>query len=256
MPDTLDLLVSEGIKRPRSGIPDRWMQKKVSNAMVKVLPPNEAAAIVASESARSKNSKKAAFSRGGDLDSEKNTAKAKGTDPRGQSRQRPEATTQRRLQDRNIDSDADNEATARKRNRREVNGRARRQRRQQDGQYKPIYTGRPSSSRKTISQMRKGDPPSPNTKLWPEMDTFRRLLRQEADFRLRILGKDWTETVRQETIWRHKLYADWLWTLKNGIGDPIVESRSDRFRRIQEQSRREEEDDFRKRTRRLRGENR
>ena len=88
------------------------------------------------------------------------------------------------------------------------------------------------------------------------MDTFRRWLRKEADFRLRILGKDWTETVRQETIWRHNLYSDWLWTLKNGIGEPIVESRSDRSRRLREQARREEEDDLRKRRKRLQGKRR
>lgn len=63
------------------------------------------------------------------------------------------------------------------------------------------------------------------------MDTFRDLLRSEAGLRLRILGDDWSDIVKEESDWRLDLYKKWLWTLHKGVGDPIVESRSDRMRR-------------------------
>ena len=68
------------------------------------------------------------------------------------------------------------------------------------------------------------------------MDTFRRLLRNEAELRLNILGDDWTDVVKEEADWRHDLYKNWLWTLHRGVGEPIVESRSDRSRRRQRRS--------------------
>ena len=65
------------------------------------------------------------------------------------------------------------------------------------------------------------------------MPTFRELLRNEADFRLRILGDGWSDVVREESDWRLGLYRDWLWLLNDGVGDPIVETRTDRMRRLE-----------------------
>jgi hypothetical protein len=78
---------------------------------------------------------------------------------------------------------------------------------------------------------RRGDPPAPDSFLWPDVDTFRDLIRKEAGFRLAILGDDWSGVVKDESDWRLNLYTDWLWTLHNGWGSPIVESRSDRMRK-------------------------
>ena len=89
-----------------------------------------------------------------------------------------------------------------------------------------MYNGRRAPSKKE-----KGDPPPSSSGMWPDMETFRSLLRNEAGLRLRILGDDWKDIVRDESKWRHDLYKEWLWALHNGLGSPIVESRSDRMRR-------------------------
>lgn len=101
-----------------------------------------------------------------------------------------------------------------------------------DARRRRVYSGRlePPESRRTSG---KTDPPSPKSGLWPDLDTFRSLLRNEAGMRLRILGNDWSEKVKEESDWRLDLYKNWLWTLNDGVGDPIVESRSDRARRQQ-----------------------
>jgi hypothetical protein len=78
-------------------------------------------------------------------------------------------------------------------------------------------------------------PVSPKSFLWPDVDTFQKLLRDEATFRLRILGNDWTDVVKEEIDWRNDLYTSWLHTLQNGIGEPFVQSRSDRLRRQRQQ---------------------
>lgn len=86
----------------------------------------------------------------------------------------------------------------------------------------------------------KPDPPTPN--YWPDMDTFRNLLRSEAELRLRILGEDWEDTVKEESNWRLNLYKEWLWTLHNGVGDSIVPpSRYERARKTKIQPRRNDE---------------
>ena len=89
------------------------------------------------------------------------------------------------------------------------------------------------------AKRRKIDDPPPPAKLftkvqvWPDMSTFRDLLRNEAELRLRILGDNWSSSIQQEGEWRMGLYKNWLWALNNGVGeDPIVPpSRYDRARR-------------------------
>ena len=97
-----------------------------------------------------------------------------------------------------------------------------------DGSRKPVYSGRQASS---LMNRRDDDPPPPKSGLWPDIDSFRDMLRNEARLRIRILGDDWSDIVKEESDWRLSLYKSWLWTLHNGVGDPIVESRSDRMRR-------------------------
>jgi hypothetical protein len=92
-----------------------------------------------------------------------------------------------------------------------------------------MYTGRPAPVKKRWKP--DDDPPPPQSRLWPDIDTFRRLLRSEAKFRLRILGNGFAEAVKDESDWRLDLYKNWLWTLHRGVGKPFVESRSDRTRR-------------------------
>jgi hypothetical protein len=80
------------------------------------------------------------------------------------------------------------------------------------------------------------DPPPPNSPIWVDIDTFRDLLRSEAELRLRILGEDWVEIVKEESNWRLSLYKEWLWMLHKGIGTPLVSSRSDRAQGAQSDS--------------------
>ncbi|GAX10025.1 hypothetical protein FisN_25Lh126 [Fistulifera solaris] len=87
-----------------------------------------------------------------------------------------------------------------------------------------VFTGRPEPGPP------RDDPPPPKA-FWPDIDTFRSLLRKEAAMRLSILGDDWSQTVKDESEWRLNLYKNWLWTLHTGVGDPLIESRSDRMRR-------------------------
>lgn len=67
------------------------------------------------------------------------------------------------------------------------------------------------------------------------MDTFRRLLRKEAELRLSIIGDEFADVVDQENDWRLGLYKRWLWSLHNGVGESIVPpSRYERARRMTE----------------------
>jgi hypothetical protein len=91
-----------------------------------------------------------------------------------------------------------------------------------------VYSGRPVNRSERMD-----DPPPSKSGVWPDLDTFRNLLRDEAGMRLRILGSDWSDAIKDESDWRLDLYKNWLWTLHNGWGTPLVESRSDRARRSQ-----------------------
>jgi hypothetical protein len=110
----------------------------------------------------------------------------------------------------------------------------RRRRSQQEPQSsseRQIYSGRPTSKRRLNDDTTIPLPPPPKSSFWPDVETFQKLLRDEASFRLRILGSDWTNIVKEEIDWRNELYTNWIWTLHNGIGEPFVQSRSDRIRR-------------------------
>ena len=68
------------------------------------------------------------------------------------------------------------------------------------------------------------DPPDPNSPIWPDIDTFRALLRKEANFRMNFIGDDWSDVIKEENDWRTNVYKSWLWSLNNGIGPTIVPS--------------------------------
>jgi hypothetical protein len=110
-----------------------------------------------------------------------------------------------------------------------------------DGTPKRIYSARgPKPSR----PQNPNDPP--DSPVWMDMDTFRDMLRSEAELRLRVLGDDWAPTVKQESDWRLKLYKDWLWALHNGVGtDAVVpSSRYSRARKVGERRQREKGDEM------------
>ena len=74
----------------------------------------------------------------------------------------------------------------------------------------------------------------PENKFWMDINTFRDLLRKEANFRMQFLGDDWVPTIKQENNFRTETYKNWLWALNEGIGDPdaiIPPSRYERGRR-------------------------
>ena len=239
IPDTLELIAAENIKIPSSGIPSRWKRKESSQAIVKVVSADEAEALLTSAEPK-ETSKETA---GAEAKNSKSTRESKGMEEKGfpSRSERSNTRGQRYLE----------KGSSSRRERKEpppTEDRRRRRRDRvstlEDGSPKPVYSGRPPA--KSIASRRRGDPPSPGS-FWPDMDTFRNLLRNEAELRLRILGDGFEDSVKQETMWRHNLYSDWLWTLKNGVGNPIVESRSDRYRRLREQARLEESRDLRKR---------
>jgi len=105
--------------------------------------------------------------------------------------------------------------------------------RRPNGERKPLYSGRPSPMTNKKKQ-RPGDPPPPRG-FWPDVHTFRDLLRKEASMRISIVGDDFADAVKDESDWRLQLYTDWLWTLHGGVGEPIIESRTDRNRRKRSQ---------------------
>jgi hypothetical protein len=87
----------------------------------------------------------------------------------------------------------------------------------------------PRSDRGGVSR---DDPPDPNSPIWVDIETFRGLMRKEAEFRMQFMGDDWAPTIKQENNWRTELYKNWLWALNNGVGESIVPpSRYERARR-------------------------
>ena len=237
IPDTLELIASEGIKYPSTGIPARWKKKGSTQEVVRVVFSSEAKAFLRPDKETDSPTKlpvprKQVDTGDGTREVNEGRSDSVNVNPmEGRRKQRQQYS--------------DRQEFARKANRRRE-----RVGTLKDGSPKPVYNGRQSS--KAISTRRRGDPPSPNSIFWPDIDTFRKLLRTEAQLRLRILGDGWAETVKEETMWRHDLYSDWLWTLKNGLGNPIVESRSDRHRRLRDQALMEDSKDLRKRRKRSR----
>jgi hypothetical protein len=245
LPDTLELLALENIRRPSSGIPARWKAKGSSAEMIKIVSLEEATTLTRSKS-RNESPEKAESmpfesvpgkqSRDGTATEDEDSNPSSRLERRQKRLQRQDTEDDDKAE---VDPSLINEGRRRKRRERVAT--------MEDGSPKPLYSGRPADG--AAKKRRKGDPPPP-TRFWPDMDSFRNLLRSEADFRLNILGDGWTDVLKDESTWRHDVYSDWLWTLSNGIGSPHVESRSDRSRRMREQQRQEESRDLKKRRQR------
>ena len=247
--DVVALIANDGIVRPKSGIPKRW----------RLLPDTKNDVEFKTESIE--DLQKIQSNRKSEDKTETDRFQInRGTSPTQNPRQpAAEIDTTDRTEQREIDTE-DDSASRRKRQQPDLNrdmytgsiqnpietkrtlasrgaSVTSEQRRAQlkteldrDGKRKRIYDGRP---KRNLSGPNRDDPPASSSGFWPDMNTFRELLKTEAKFRLRILGDDWSDAVRDETKWRHDLYKEWLWTLNNGLGEPIIERRSDRARRSQ-----------------------
>jgi len=211
LPDALNLIVGERIRRPRSGIPPRWRirgEQESDDRSVKIFSADEADSFM-----KSREAEKQLRIESSDITSDEGQVE-------DEEEIEDEYDAFQSLQPSEMRSRAQSE-NMRSRKRRE------RTRYRDDGRAKPLYTGRREAPVRRIVD----DPPPPKSDLWPDIDTFRGLLRNEAGLRLRILGDDFADIVKQESEWRLNLYKSWLWTLHDGVGEPIVESRRERMLR-------------------------
>jgi hypothetical protein len=102
-----------------------------------------------------------------------------------------------------------------------------------EGRIKRIYTARvPYSNGIQPTKIDRGDPPVPKGP-WMDFETFKNLLRKEAELRMRIVGERFAPNIKQESQWRLELYKAWLWQLHDGIGESFIPpSRYERARRM------------------------
>ncbi|CAB9521750.1 expressed unknown protein [Seminavis robusta] len=108
-----------------------------------------------------------------------------------------------------------------------------------DGSPKNVYNVRKKGvSPGQRQRLKLDDPPTP--RYWMDIDTFRDLLRKEAEIRLRLVGDDFEDAVKEECDWRLKLYKDWLWKLDKGVGGSMVPSRRERRQGIPTRTRMEQ----------------
>lgn len=189
-PDALSLILEDEIAKPRRGVPPQW---KVSPSQKRVLEDD--VRIVTKERAKEI------------LESSKTRKPPLVEDDRAETRRKSVREEESLGGRRRIPTPGqDDEARQRVR-------------RIQEREQSPSTKLRPSPSKD------RGDPPRPVNPVWIDMDTFRDLLRKEAELRVRILGDDWKQTVKKESKWRLDLYKEWLWSLSEGVGDPVVTSR-------------------------------
>ena len=239
--DALAVIINDGITRPKVGIPPQWKYNSERDPvsqqvkLVDTLEEAEKLIRVAQDSSRTKESST--------RDRAQQSSATQATTPqRDQVREpSPQSTSQKQnpTTRRKRDASEEKKKVPRKQRRSSKEPppdipRERKTRRtgtRDDGTPKRIYSGRETRPRNPTTV--RSDPPKPDFPLWVDMDTFRNLLRTEADLRLRILGDDWANTVKSESKWRLNLYKNWLWMLHNGVGeDPLVPpSRTERARR-------------------------
>jgi hypothetical protein len=210
-PEALELIVKERLSRPRSGVPDRWKRdagaipraagRRDADDLVSIVAESDVKAFVERTDSKQPLRTKSDAPTKSDLDSAAPGRRSRVSDEKNLSRE--ESVSGRRnnrdapSRDKRVDEPTDRKAP-------EPRSRG-------EGRSRPIYSGRPVRRERTAVALQ--DPPKPSA-FWPDIDTFRNLLRDEASLRLRILGNDWAGVV------------------KDGVGEPIVESRSDRMRRM------------------------
>jgi hypothetical protein len=189
-PDALSLILEDEIAKPRRGVPPQWKvspsQKRVLEDDVRIVTKERAKEILESSKTRKPPP----------LEDDRAEARRKSV------REEEPLGGRRRIPTFGQDDEA-----------------RQRVRRIQEREQSSTTKLRPTPSKD------RGDPPRPVNPVWVDMDTFRDLLRKEAELRVRILGDDWKQTVKKESKWRLDLYKEWLWSLSEGVGDPVVASR-------------------------------
>jgi hypothetical protein len=243
--DALDIIVKEAIARPRSGIPPRWKVVAVDDASAGATQKLPQVQIVS----QGDEIVQKWISNISDIRQPPPQSKSRAQQPVSQVRTTNNGPRTTTISDRddflppvtpNVapanTNDSQNvydeynspvQATGRRKNDKKQ---------QQQDRPKRIYDGRRDTRIKVDQVKQREDPPPPKSVLWMSLDDFRILLRKEAALRLRILGEDWADVIKEESDWRLDLYRDWLWTLHNGVGSFLVESRSDRIRRLRQDS--------------------
>lgn len=222
--DALDLILEDGIRRPRRGVPVRW---RIDEGMERE--------VFVKKQSRRRGKEEEGTGVGGTSKVEEGGGAERMTDEgsKGEKARNETPATRKRteLEEESImdglgaarqrrrtppASEEDN-APVRQRQRRpapsdDTAGRARssgRQQRQRDRppnprsressrergrQRQPLSSGRPSTTPSETD-----DPPAPE-KFWPDLPTFRQYLRREAEWRLRILGPGWTNRQERERL--------------------------------------------------------
>lgn len=254
--DALELIIDETVQRPRMGIPSRWKQKESLNDDVRVVSFLEADQVCNQEALNPETDSKSQNSSVINTDNVRHIVEEleeKATAQQSQRGAKSEGNSQQRSSRKeSVDAYGKEEPLPSGGRKKRQNGRlgpvssastlpkrerSRRSRerssRRPNGERKPLYSGRPSPMTNKKKQ-RPGDPPPPRG-FWPDVHTFRDLLRKEASMRISIVGDDFADAVKDESDWRLQLYTDWLWTLHGGVGEPIIESRTDRNRRKRSQ---------------------
>jgi len=277
-PLALKLLVDQGLRRPRGSLPQRWMQRSDASARVRI--EEEAVQVQVTNDAKSDSTKlnddpksettplekEPVQPPASNLDQDKGPRKPlKSTasrsrmttppDPSSEdiepvyqrvngSRERPSSTSSRSS---TVPAYEERDNTRHSRRSvpspRSVPTNAPTNRTRADKQAFREHRRRERSQSRTppAPAPSRGDDPPPFRTPLPDMNTFRSLLRNEASLRLWLLGQGSADAVQQEMDWRLGLYRDWLWLVYDGIGDPPVQSRSDRERIRQREERKRQE---------------
>jgi hypothetical protein len=237
-PDALALIVEDEIRRPSRGIPQQWKisqsQYEVLSDDVRIVPQDQAEELL--ETANKKQRGKTAVGEArktlvedhsSDIDDDDDDEKEKDRDAAYGSG-RPHAERKRPSRPHKGERPASIRSKDRRRRDEDESPNTKRRNRTGREGKKRIYNAREIPAKPPPAE--EDDPPSPNSLVWVDIDTFRKLLRNEAELRVRILGEDWADIVKEESDWRLRLYKEWLWALHHGIGSPLVPSRSDRAR--------------------------
>jgi len=228
-PDALALIIEDEIRKPSRGIPQQWQisqsQYEVLSDDVRIVPHEEAKELLEAGNGKKRSASK-----------EPQYSTRLKNDPSGHNENGNYSKSA------HGDKKPFSEGTRPERAERQgsTTSTVKERRRRRRPEKKPVSTSMRSYPRldkkriynarelpKKSARLEHDDPPPPDSPLWVDMDTFRDLLRSEAELRVRILGKDWADVVKDESNWRLSLYKEWLWVLNRGIGNPLVPSRSD-----------------------------
>ena len=266
--DVLDMIAVESISRPSRGVPVRWKTESptaqlVDGSMVDKIEAKEPNSTPGNDQSEKGtfggiSSPREVWSNQSNDSIPSDAAVAPDTTPKistGPTRPQPQATSSR-VDARESSSEKDAPRGADRRAPVEPPRRRRRRTRNDEGNDRngaPVYSPRRRGQQPThrgrrrsfleYKRPRKDDPP---TRYWMGLDTFRNLLRAEFKLREMITFGQLEGPLLDEAEWRLELYRNWLWTLHTGVGDPVVQSRSERVQR---------EKDRLKRERRIEGDN-